>query len=171
MLRISLLKLEQKSSEWRVPRYYWRGYCSLLLKKSTFNQFILSLSQTNPRRSGGVRFVLGSWWSGAKWWSFSPDLTLSFFSLKNRPSPSRSTCFAGWWQTGSVGWFVWFGLVFVRLVLCLFWVGDCLWKFWFIWVWVLFCQHLGYYMVFVYVIFERENIIFKWNWNRALYSR
>ena len=130
----------------------------------------LSLSLTHTHKPIHINrwcwFVLGCWWSGAKWWSFSPGLTLSFFSLKN--CPSRSTCFAGWWQC--------------RLI-CLVWINFCTIGVVFVLGWWLFMgilvnlglssllpTSLVYYMVFVYVIFERENIIFKWNWNRALNS-
>ena len=107
-------------------------YCSLLLKKSTFIPFILSLSlclslsQTNPHWlicSG----VLVIWCKVVELFSWSDSV---FLLPQESSNPDRHASQVG----GGVGWFVWFGLIFVRLVLCLFWVSDYLWEFWLLWI-------------------------------------
>ena len=135
-------------------------YCSLLLKKSTFIQFILSLS-LKPIHIGW--FVLGCWWSGAKWWSFSSDLTLSFFSIKN--CLSKSTCFVGWWQCRLIC-LVWINFCTIGVVFVLGW-----WLFMGIWlIWIL--SSLLPISRLLYGVclcdFGKRNIIFIWNWNRVL---
>ena len=126
--------------------FHTKFACNLAFKNLVFMWESCKGVRECEEKVKNVHSRRASWLASCQRWSFSPGLTLSFFSLKN--CPSRSTCFAGWWQC--------------RLI-CLVWINFCTIGVVFVLGWWLFMgilvnlglssllpTSLVYYMVFVY---------------------